>query len=102
GQNQHLLRNFAIADIICIALYGGNAFFSDGWVDRNLGDATEVRDKLFIPFWNIVTLNAVAIGYLVWQTGGPAKSPYTAIPTSLLVIGQQLRRIKMSPSRTTR
>jgi hypothetical protein len=98
GQNRHLLRNFAIADIACVALYVGNAFFSDGWIKRNMGGNDQERDKLFFPFWLVVTLNAVVIGYLVWQTGGPAKSPYTAIPTSMLVIGQQLRAIKAKPA----
>ncbi|HTA32810.1 MAG TPA: hypothetical protein VK721_05240 [Solirubrobacteraceae bacterium] len=41
----------------------------------------------------------MSIAYLVWQTGGPAVSPYTTIHASLLVVGQQLR--KMGPVNPT-
>jgi hypothetical protein len=93
-QNPHLLRNFWVAELVCIGCYGANAFFSDGWVARNVLSEQRPRERLFVRLWGVVTINAMAIGYLVWQTGGPSKSPYTAIPVSLLVVAQQLKKMK--------
>ena len=94
--NPHLLRNVWIAEIVCITCYVLNAFFSDGWLSRSIirRDPNRSRDQFFVPMWVVVAINGISIAYLVWQTGGPAVSPYTTIPASLLVVGQQLRRMK--------
>jgi hypothetical protein len=48
--------------------------------------------------WVVVAINGISIAFLVWQTGGPSVSPYTTIPASLLVVGQQLRKMEPVPS----
>lgn len=45
-----------------------------------------------VPIWLVVELNFIPIAYLIHETGGPASSPYIAIPPTMLLIGQLLKK----------
>lgn len=101
GVNKGLLPAFLIMEAVLVTVY----MFTSGWdffakiADEIAGDSpngerewTAAPLNRFLPIWLVVAFNFVPIAYLIHMTGGPAASPYIAIPPTMLLIGQLLKK----------
>lgn len=52
------------------------------------------RKGLGIPLWFTVPLNAYAVGYLTYETGGPSNSPYAQVLIAMLIIAEQVKIVR--------
>lgn len=100
--------SFYIGEIILIAMYYGNAWYSRT-IARGVAQALDPHpgvpvtapqgdppppSGLSIPLQAIGTLNAALVGFLTYYTGGPSNSPYAQVLVAMLLIAEQTRIVK--------
>jgi hypothetical protein len=106
--DQSLLLVFMSMEAFVLLIY----IFTSGW-DFFYRIADEIAGKgpngdrewtasplnRILPIWIVVAFNFVPVAYLIHMTGGPAASPYIAIPPTILLIGQLLKKGKAKRQR---
>lgn len=91
----HVFSSFAASEMAVVAIY-----IMIGFLPRNLAErvfdalrSSAENDQVYVsrrrglslPVWTAVASNAAVLGYLTYETGGPANSPYAQVLLALLV-----------------
>lgn len=97
---KHLQWYFAGGEVVIIAAYAVNAWMTRTFVAklfRGLGrqqEVPEVPSGYSVPIEAFGIMNAFAVGFITYYTGGPSNSPYAQVLVAMLLIAEQTRTIK--------
>jgi hypothetical protein len=100
GAPTHLWLYFTAGEVVIMVAYAVNAWMTrtlTAQLLRGMGRTVEIPDRpagYSVPIEAFGVVNAFAVGFITYFTGGPSNSPYAQVLVAMLLIAEQTRTIK--------